>query len=128
MRKSRALGIALTPKAESASSAARTPGEHGRARRKQDSDCEVRLTEKQRLRAVNIREKRNAPRLYVEAKRVEGRTVRTHRPARDPPGRPRARAVFVRTMAAARRPWCTATSVVDGQRVDRPRTACARSR
>ena len=52
VRHSRALGIALTPKAEKyMERRPYGPGQHGRARRKQDSDYAVRLKEKQRLRA-----------------------------------------------------------------------------
>ena len=72
VRHSRALGIALTPKAEKyMERRPYGPGQHGRARRKQDSDYAVRLKEKQRLRAqYNIREKQ-MHRAYVEAKRRE---------------------------------------------------------
>src|SRR5699024_1685407 len=58
MRHSRALGIALTPKAEKyMERRPYGPGQHGRARRRADSDYSVRLKEKQRLRAIyNIRE------------------------------------------------------------------------
>ena len=104
VRKSRALGIPLTPKAEKYfERRPYAPGEHGRARRKQDSDYKVRLMEKQRLRAqYNIREKQ-MHRAYVEAKRVEGQTgenlialLETRLDALV------LRAGFVRTMAAAR--------------------------
>ena len=51
-RLSRALGIALTPKAAKyLEKRPYAPGEHGRTKRKQDSDYAVRLREKQRLRA-----------------------------------------------------------------------------
>jgi small subunit ribosomal protein S4 len=58
VRLSRALGIALTPKAEKyMERRPYGPGQHGRARKKQDSDYAVRLREKQRLRAqYGIRE------------------------------------------------------------------------
>ncbi|MBA4103446.1 MAG: 30S ribosomal protein S4, partial [Arthrobacter sp.] len=57
-RLSRSLGIALTPKAAKyMERRPYGPGEHGRARKKQDSDYAVRLREKQRLRAqYGIRE------------------------------------------------------------------------
>ena len=57
-RLSRALGIALTPKAAKyLEKRPYAPGEHGRTKRKQDSDYAVRLREKQRLRAqYGIRE------------------------------------------------------------------------
>ena len=58
VRLSRALGLALTPKAEKyMERRPYGPGQHGRARKKQDSDYAVRLREKQRLRAqYGIRE------------------------------------------------------------------------
>lgn len=58
VRLSRALGIALTPKAAKYfERRPYRPGEHGRARRNKESDYAVRLKEKQRLRAqYGIRE------------------------------------------------------------------------
>jgi small subunit ribosomal protein S4 len=58
-RESRALGIPLTPKAARyMEKRPYAPGEHGRTKRKADSDYAVRLREKQRLRAqYGIREK-----------------------------------------------------------------------
>ena len=75
VRISRALGIALTPKAEKyLERRPYAPGQHGRARRKQDSDYAVRLREKQRLRAqYNIREAQMA-RIFEEARRTAGLT------------------------------------------------------
>ena len=75
VRHSRALGIALTPKAEKyMERRPYGPGQHGRARRKQDSDYAVRLKEKQRLRAqYNIREAQMR-RYFEEAKRTAGLT------------------------------------------------------
>ena len=52
VRLSRALGIPLTPKAvRYFERRPYGPGEHGRARRRTESDYAVRLKEKQRLRA-----------------------------------------------------------------------------
>ena len=58
VRLSRALGIPLTPKAvRYFEKRPYGPGEHGRARRRAESDYAVRLKEKQRLRAqYGIRE------------------------------------------------------------------------
>ncbi|NCB43881.1 MAG: hypothetical protein EOM59_14880, partial [Clostridia bacterium] len=58
VRQSRALGIALTPKAvKYFEKRPYGPGEHGRARKRSESDYAVRLKEKQRLRAqYGIRE------------------------------------------------------------------------
>lgn len=122
VRKSRALGIALTPKAEKYfERRPYAPGEHGRARRKQDSDYKVRLLEKQRLRAqYNIREKQ-MHRAYVEAKRREGRTGTNLLTLLE--SRLDAlvlRAGFARTMAQARQLVVHRHIMVDGQRVDRP--------
>jgi len=75
VRLSRALGIALTPKAAKyLEKRPYAPGEHGRTKRKQDSDYAVRLREKQRLREqYGIREKqlRNT---FNEARRKDGLT------------------------------------------------------
>lgn len=122
VRKSRALGIALTPKAEKYfERRPYGPGEHGRARRKQDSDYKVRLLEKQRLRAqYNIREKQ-MHRAYVEAKRRDGRTGTNLLTLLE--SRLDAlvlRAGFARTMAQARQLVVHRHIMVDGQRVDRP--------
>src|ERR1700712_892598 len=74
-RLSRALGIALTPKAARyLEKRPYAPGEHGRSKRKADSDYAVRLREKQRLRAqYGIREAqlRN---VFNEARRAKGLT------------------------------------------------------
>ena len=74
-RLSRALGLALTPKAAKyLEKRPYAPGEHGRTKRKADSDYAVRLREKQRLRAqYGIREAqlRN---VFREAKRADGLT------------------------------------------------------
>ena len=52
VRLSRSLGIALTPKAQRLfEKRPYGPGEHGRDRRRAESDYAVRLREKQRLRA-----------------------------------------------------------------------------
>ncbi len=74
-RLSRSLGIALTPKAAKyLERRPYGPGEHGRARKKQDSDYAVRLREKQRLRAqYGIREAQMT-RAFEEAKHTKGMT------------------------------------------------------
>jgi hypothetical protein len=75
VRLSRALGIPLTPKAARyLEKRPYAPGEHGRTKRKADSDYAVRLREKQRLREqYGIREKqmRNT---FNEARRHDGLT------------------------------------------------------
>ncbi|MSZ23448.1 MAG: 30S ribosomal protein S4, partial [Actinobacteria bacterium] len=74
-RLSRALGLALTPKAAKYfEKRPYAPGEHGRTKKKADSDFAVRLREKQRLRAqYGIREAQ-LRKTFQEAKRAEGLT------------------------------------------------------
>lgn len=72
-RQSRALGVALTPKAARLMDRRPyAPGEHGRSRRKQDSDYKVRLLEKQRLRAQYGLREAQLRRAYVEARKESG--------------------------------------------------------
>lgn len=72
VKKSRALGIALTPKAVKYFEARPyPPGEHGRGR-KQNSDYKTRLLEKQRLRAQYDISERQMQRAYDRAKKVSG--------------------------------------------------------
>jgi len=97
------------------------PGQHGRARKKQDSDYAVRLREKQRLRAqYGIRESQMA-RYFEEAKRTAGQTgenlVEFLEMRLDALV---LRAGFARTIAQARQLVVHRHIVVDGQRVDRP--------
>ena len=75
VRLSRALGVALTPKAAKyLEKRPYAPGEHGRTKRKQDSDYAVRLREKQRLREqYGIREKQLRI-AFNEARRKDGLT------------------------------------------------------
>ena len=75
VKKSRALGIALTPKAVKYFEARPyPPGEHGRGR-KQNSDYKVRLLEKQRLRAqYDISERQMRPRLRACRQEGQGKT------------------------------------------------------
>lgn len=122
VRESRALGFALTPKAvRYFEKRPYGPGEHGRTRRRQESDYAVRLKEKQRLRAqYNIREAQMR-RAYLEAKRTEGQTgknlvelLETRLDALV------LRAGFARTIAQARQMVVHRHIMVDGVRVDRP--------
>ena len=121
-RLSRALGIALTPKAAKfLEKRPYAPGEHGRSKRKQDSDYAVRLREKQRLRAqYGIREKqmRNT---FNEARRTEGLTgenlVELLEMRLDAI---LVRSAIARTTAQARQLIVHRHILVDGQRVDRP--------
>ena len=74
-RLSRALGLPLTPKSvKYFEKRPYPPGEHGRARRRTESDYAVRLKEKQRLRAqYGLREKQ-LHRAYLDAKKEPGLT------------------------------------------------------
>lgn len=122
VRQSRALGIALTPKAEKyLERRPYGPGQHGRSRRKADSNYATQLKEKQRLRAqYNIREAQMR-RAYLEAKRIEGQTgknlveiLETRLDALV------LRSGFARTIAQARQLVVHRHIMVDGIRVDRP--------
>ncbi|MFX4292204.1 MULTISPECIES: 30S ribosomal protein S4 [Streptomyces] len=74
VKKSRALGIALTPKAvKYFEKRPYPPGEHGRGR-KQNSDYKVRLLEKQRLRAQYDVSERQLVRAYDRARKVDAKT------------------------------------------------------
>jgi len=121
-RLSRALGLALTPKAAKyLEKRPYPPGEHGRTRRKTDSDYAVRLREKQRLRAqYGIREAQLRI-VFKEARRTQGLTgenlVELLEMRLDALV---LRAGFARTTAQARQLIVHRHIMVDGQRVDRP--------
>jgi len=121
-RLSRALGIPLTPKsARYLEKRPYAPGEHGRTKRRTDSDYAVRLREKQRLRAqYGIREKQLRI-AYNEAKRTEGQTgenlVELLEMRLDAIV---LRSGFARTIAQARQFVVHRHILVDGQLVDRP--------
>ena len=121
-RLSRALGIPLTPKAARyLEKRPYPPGEHGRTRRKADSDYAVRLREKQRLRAqYGIREAQ-LRRVFEEARKSSGRTgealVELLEMRLDALV---LRAGFARTTAQARQMVVHRHILVDGQTVDRP--------
>ena len=121
-RLSRSLGIALTPKAAKyLEKRPYAPGEHGRTKRKADSDYAVRLREKQRLRAqYGIREKQLKI-AFEEARRTKGLTgenlveiLETRLDALV------LRAGFARTTAQARQMVVHRHILVDGNLVDRP--------
>ena len=121
-RLSRALGIALTPKAEKyMERRPYGPGQHGRARKKQDSDYAVRLREKQRLRAqYGIREAQMTI-VFEEARRTKGLTgenlIELLEMRLDALV---LRAGFARTIQQARQLVVHRHIMVDGARVDRP--------
>ncbi|QTX04601.1 30S ribosomal protein S4 [Agromyces archimandritae] len=121
-RLSRALGVALTPKAARyMEKRPYGPGEHGRTKRKADSDYAVRLREKQRLRAqYGIREKQLRI-AFNEARRTDGLTgenlVELLEMRLDALV---LRAGFARTIAQARQFVVHRHILVDGKIVDRP--------
>lgn len=123
VKASRALGIALTPKAQKyLDRRPYGPGQHGRTRRRTDSDYAVRLREKQKLRAqYGIREAQ-LTRYYEEAKRMStGLTGENLIELLE--SRLDAlvlRAGFARTIAQARQFVVHRHILVNGKRVDRP--------
>lgn len=122
VRLSRALGIPLTPKAVAYfEKRPYGPGEHGRARRRTESDYAVRLKEKQRLRAqYGIREVQ-LRRTFEEARRESGLTgealVELLEMRLDALV---LRSGFARTIAQARQAVVHRHVLVDGKLVDRP--------
>src|SRR3954453_2357639 len=122
VRLSRALGIPLTPKSvKYLEKRPYAPGEHGRTKRKADSDYAVRLREKQRLREqYGIREKQLRI-VFNEARRTQGLTgenlVELLEMRLDALV---LRAGFARTTAQARQLVVHRHIMVDGARVDRP--------
>lgn len=121
VRESRALGIALTPKAEKyMQRRPYRPGEHGRGRVK-ESDYSIRLKEKQRLRAqYGIRESQ-LRKVWDEARRMDGlageNLVELLEMRLDALV---LRAGFARTIAQARQVVVHRHIMVDGRLVDRP--------
>ena len=121
-RLSRALGIPLTPKAAKyLEKRPYAPGEHGRTKRKTDSDYAVRLREKQRLRAqYGIREAQ-LRRTFEEARKSQGlsgeNVVELLEMRLDALV---VRAGFARTTAQARQMVVHRHILVNGELVDRP--------
>ena len=121
-RLSRALGIPLTPKAAKyLEKRPYAPGEHGRTKRKTDSDYAVRLREKQRLRAqYGIREAQ-LRRTFEEARKSQGLSgenlVELLEMRLDALV---VRAGFARTTAQARQMVVHRHILVNGELVDRP--------
>ena len=121
-RLSRALGIALTPKAAKyLEKRPYAPAEHGRTKRKADSDYAVRLREKQRLRAqYGIREAQLKI-AFEEARKSQGLTgenlVELLEMRLDALV---LRSGLARTTAQARQMVVHRHILVDGQLVDRP--------
>ena len=122
VRQSRALGIPLTPKAvRYFEKRPYGPGEHGRARKRSESDYAVRLKEKQRLRAqYGIREAQLKIQ-FEEARKSAGLTgenlVEQLEMRLDAI---LVRSAIARTTAQARQMVVHRHILVDGQLVDRP--------
>jgi len=122
VRLSRALGLALTPKAvKHFEKRPYPPGEHGRARRRTESDYAVRLREKQRLRAqYGLREKQMA-RAFASARKEPGLTgealVELLEMRLDALV---LRSGFARTILQSRQAVVHRHVLVDGKIVDRP--------
>ena len=122
VRLSRALGIPLTPKAvKHFEKRPYPPGEHGRARRRTESDYAVRLREKQRLRAQYALREKQLRRAYDEARKAPGLTGEVM--VEDLETRLDAlvlRTGFARTILQARQAVSHRHILVDGKIVDRP--------
>ncbi|MCI1983936.1 MAG: 30S ribosomal protein S4 [Bifidobacteriaceae bacterium] len=122
VRLSRALGIALTPKAQRIfEKRPYAPGEHGRNRRRTESDYAVRLREKQRLRAQYGISEKQLRASYEAATREAGQTGNAM--IQDLEVRLDAlilRSGFARTVAQARQFVVHRHIMVDGNIVDRP--------
>lgn len=120
-KRSRALGIALTPKCVAYFERRPfPPGQHGR-RRRGESDYRLRLLEKQRLRAqYNLREAQ-MKRAFAEAARREGKTgdilVSLLERRLDAFV---LRAGFARTIYQSRQQVSHRHFLVNGRRVDKP--------
>ena len=122
VRLSRALGIALTPKAQRIfEKRPYAPGEHGRTRRRTESDYAVRLREKQRLRAQYGISEKQLRAAYEKGTHTAGQTgnamlidLETRLDALV------LRAGFARTTAQARQFVVHRHILVDGNIVDRP--------
>lgn len=122
VRLSRALGLPLTPKAKRYfERRPYGPGEHGRARRRSESDYAVRLKEKQRLRAQYAIREAQLVKMFKEARRQEGQTgdnlIELLEMRLDALV---LRAGFGRTMYQARQIVTHRHILVDGKIVDRP--------
>ena len=122
VRLSRALGIALTPKAQRIfEKRPYAPGEHGRDRRRTESDYAVRMREKQRLRAQYGISEKQLRAAYEKATRTAGQTgnaMLTDLETRL--DNLVLRAGIARTTAQARQFVVHRHILVDGNIVDRP--------
>lgn len=122
VRLSRALGMPLTPKAQRLfEKRPYAPGEHGRTRRRTESDYAVRLREKQRLRAQYGVSEKQMRSTYERATHTKGQTGNAM--IIDLESRLDAlvlRAGFARTIAQARQFVSHRHVMVDGNIVNLP--------
>jgi small subunit ribosomal protein S4 len=122
VRLSRALGIALTPKAQKHfDRRPYAPGDHGRSSRSKDSDYKIRLKEKQRLKAQYAVRERQLRAAYDYAKTRPGLTGEVMIEFLE--SRLDAlvlRAGFARTIMQARQVVVHGHLLVDGRKVDVP--------
>ena len=122
VRLSRALGIALTPKAQRLfEKRPYAPGEHGRTRHRAESDYAVRLREKQRLRAQYGISEKQLRKVYEHGTRKAGQTGNAMMVELE--SRLDAlvlRSGFARTTAQARQFIVHGHIIVDGNKVDIP--------
>lgn len=122
VRLSRALGIALTPKAlKHLDKRSYGPGQHGPSRHGKDSDYKIRLKEKQRLRAQYALREKQLRAAYEYAKTRPGLTGEVMIEFLE--SRLDAlvlRAGFARTIFQARQIVTHGHLLVDGQKVDIP--------
>ncbi|MCS6710706.1 30S ribosomal protein S4 [Brachybacterium sp. EF45031] len=121
-RLSRALGLPLTPKSvKYFEKRPYAPGQHGRARRRTESDYAVRLREKQRLRAQYALREKQLHRIYLDARKESGLTGESMVELLEM--RLDAlvlRSGFARTILQARQVVVHRHVLVDGKLVDRP--------
>ncbi|MGL4941100.1 MAG: 30S ribosomal protein S4 [Bifidobacterium asteroides] len=122
VRLSRALGIALTPKAQRLfEKRPYGPGEHGRSRRRTESDYAVRLREKQRLRAQYGVSEKQLRAAYERGTHESGQTgAAMLRELECRLDNLVLRAGIARTTAQARQYVVHRHILVDGNIVDRP--------
>jgi small subunit ribosomal protein S4 len=122
VRISRALGIALTPKAgRIMERRPNPPGQHGAMQRRKVSEYKKQLLEKQRLRAQYNVSERQLRKTFQEATRLPGNSgVRLLQLLEMRLDAVVLRAGFVRTIYAARQAVAHGHVTVNGRKVDRP--------
>jgi small subunit ribosomal protein S4 len=122
VRESRKLGIPLSPKAERLfKKRPYPPGEHGKSRKRQESDYLIRLKEKQRLRAQYGLKEKQLIKTYNEAKNEPGLVCESLVELLEMRLDSLVlRSGFARTIYQARQMVSHRHILVDGQIVDKP--------